>query len=202
MSQGEQLHISTWPAVWPTRTPRTQSTVDETAANGNPTNASSSSAVKGANYDNVAANRIRAAAHCFEAKCFGVLCSGYLDDNAIQTIASGASDPDYISQTLKTAQRGATLFLDPTGAPLPGFTINSTTGSSEQTDFLQEEEGIIYADMNLEDCIEGKQYHDVVGGYQRLDVFELRVNRSRKHPVAFVDDSSKKTINGSDEKVD
>jgi hypothetical protein len=39
--------------------------------------------------------------------------------------------------------------------------------------------------MNLDDCIEGKQYHDVVGGYQRLDVFQLQVNRSRKDPVLF-----------------
>lgn len=57
MAQGEQLHISTWPAVWPTRR----------LAGG------------GKQYDNVAANRTRTAAHCFEAKCFGVLCSGYMN---------------------------------------------------------------------------------------------------------------------------
>jgi nitrilase len=32
-------------------------------------------------------------------------------------------------------------------------------------DFLQKEEDILYADMDFEDCIEGRQYHDVVGGY-------------------------------------
>lgn len=57
MAQGEQLHVSTWPAVWPTRR----------LAGG------------GKQYDNVAANRTRTAAHCFEAKCFAVLCSGYMD---------------------------------------------------------------------------------------------------------------------------
>lgn len=33
----------------------------------------------GKQYDNVKANMVRSAAHCFEAKCFGVLCSGFMD---------------------------------------------------------------------------------------------------------------------------
>lgn len=60
ISQGEQLHVTTWPAVWPTRR-------GGVAKDG------------GKQYDNVAANRTRTAAHCFEAKCFGVLCSGFMD---------------------------------------------------------------------------------------------------------------------------
>jgi hypothetical protein len=54
-------------------------------------------------------------------------------------------------------------------------------------DCLQEKEGILYADMDLKQCIEGKQYHDVVGGYQRLDVFDLKVDRSRRDPVSFAE---------------
>jgi hypothetical protein len=56
------------------------------------------------------------------------------------------------------------------------------------TEFLQEDEGILYADLDLDDCIEGKQYHDVVGGYQRLDVFDLKVNRTRREPITFAED--------------
>jgi nitrilase len=52
-------------------------------------------------------------------------------------------------------------------------------------DALQDDEGILYADMNLDDCIEGKQCHDVVGGHQRLDVFNLKVDQSRKEPVRY-----------------
>lgn len=63
MAQGEQLHISTWPAVWPT-------------TRGKPASGEGKSEKQ---YDNVAANRTRSAAHCFEAKCFGVLCSGFMD---------------------------------------------------------------------------------------------------------------------------
>ncbi len=59
MAQGEQLHLTTWPPLWPTR--RVEGKVG------------------GRQYDNLAANRTRTAAHCFEAKCFGVLCSGFMD---------------------------------------------------------------------------------------------------------------------------
>lgn len=50
------------------------------------------------------------------------------------------------------------------------------------------EEGILYADMDLNYCIEGKQYHDIVGGYQRLDVFDVKVDRTRRQPVTFVNE--------------
>lgn len=41
------------------------------------------------------------------------------------------------------------------------------------------EEGIAYADLDLNACVEPKQFHDVVGYYQRFDVFDLKVNRER-----------------------
>ena len=78
------------------------------------------------------------------------------------------------------------MFLDATGAPIPGFTINAT-GEKQEVDFLQKEEGVLYADLNLADCVEGKQYHDVVGGYQRHDIFRLTVNRERQVPIRFQD---------------
>ncbi|KAK6068178.1 nitrilase [Seiridium cupressi] len=53
-------------------------------------------------------------------------------------------------------------------------------------DFLQQDEGVLHADMDLEDCIKDNQYHDVVGGYQRLDVFDLKVDRTRRTPNTFV----------------
>lgn len=171
IAQAEQLHISTWPAAWPTRV----------------ADSKTSQHSGGKNYDNVAANRIRAAAHCFEAKAFGVLCSGHLDEAAIETIAAGAADAEHITNVLRTSPRGATMFLDPTGALIPGFTIHSSTGDKKEIDFLQKEEDILYADLNLADCVEGKQYHDVVGGYQRHDVFKLTVNRERQMPIRFRD---------------
>ncbi|KAI1619641.1 nitrilase [Exophiala viscosa] len=174
MAQGEQIHISSWPPVWPTQHSTTQGQ--------EPTPQK-----QGANYDNVAANRIRSAAHCFEAKCFGISCAAYLDSQTVDTVSQGAKNADLVRRSLETAQRAVTMFLDPTGTLLPGFTVKND--AEAPVDYLQTEEGILYADINLDDCIEGKQYHDVVGGYQRLDVFELRVNRTRKSPAIFSDDS-------------
>ncbi|KAL0938068.1 nitrilase [Colletotrichum truncatum] len=178
MAQGEQIHLSTWPAIWPTRIPQPKAQQPE----------GGSSVANGANYDNVAANRTRAAAHCFEAKCFGVLCSGFLSQDAIEAVSSGASQSDVVTQALENSQRGATMFLDPAGSLLQGFTIDADTQEQKHEDFLQTAEGILYADMNVEDCIEGKQYHDVVGGYQRLDVFDLKVDRRRRGPATFTGD--------------
>lgn len=142
MAQGEQIHISTWPPIWPTRLP------DGERVTGSP------------NYDNVAANRTRAAAHCFEAKCFGVLCSGLLRKEAIEDLADGSSS---LERALELSQRGATMFLDPAGALLPGFNVHDPTKVRIPTDFLQSDGGILHTEINVEDCIEGKQYHDVVG---------------------------------------
>lgn len=77
------------------------------------------------------------------------------------------------------------MFLDPTGAQV-----------GEQ---IQGEEGIAYANLDLNDCVAPKQFHDVVGGYQvrptsipqdnqlnnasqRFDIFDLKVSRSRMGP--------------------
>ncbi|KAG8355601.1 hypothetical protein FVEN_g6490 [Fusarium venenatum] len=176
MAQGENIHLSTWPPIWPTRVPPMEQSTDEPK-----------STPDKPNYDNVTANRTRAAAHCFEAKCFGVLCSGVLGDDAIDIVSEGSS---YLTQVLKQSQRGATQFLDTTGAPMKGFTIDSETGEEVTTECLQQEEDILYADLDVDQCIEGKQYHDVVGGYQRLDVFDLKVDRTRREPITFTEDNS------------
>ncbi|KAE8378032.1 carbon-nitrogen hydrolase [Aspergillus bertholletiae] len=173
IAQGEQIHISTWPAIWPTRLP------SQRALEGHD---SQPDATGKANYDNVAANRTRAAAHCFEAKCFGVLCAGMLGSDAINLISSSSS---HLKQSMEQSQRAATMFLDPTGALIRGFMIDDAASVYHPAEFLQHKEGILYADVNLADCVEGKQYHDTAGGYQRMDVFDLQVNRTRQQPVRF-----------------
>ena len=172
MAQREQIHITSWPPIWPTRVPAPPS--DQLSDGPR-------------NYDNVLANRLRAAAHCFEAKCFGIMCSGVLDQNTVNAVVEGSSTPETARHALEHSPRGVSMFLDPTGAPLSAWTVNGETKAQETTEFLQNEEDILYADMDLDRCIEGKQYHDVVGGYQRLDVFQLQVNRSRQDPVIFTE---------------
>lgn len=53
------------------------------------------------------------------------------------------------------------------------------------SDTLRDEEGIIYADIDIEQTIIPKQFHDVVGYYNRFDIFDLHVDNSRREPVMF-----------------
>jgi aliphatic nitrilase len=147
MAQSEQVHISSWPPMWPTRRPDS-----------------------GANYNNVAANRIRASAHSFEAKAFGVVTAGYMDKAMREFLVS--RDPD-VADIVDGTQRAASFFVDPTGETLG--------------DHLQEEEGIGYAEFDLRRCVEPKQFHDVVGYYNRFDVFDITINRKRLAPARFVE---------------
>jgi len=146
MTQGEQIHISSWPSVWPTRRPST-----------------------GGNYDNLTANKIRAAAHSFEAKAFGIVSAAYLDAETVAFLTK--RDPS-IANVLEFTPRAASFFVDPTGAQIG--------------EMLQDEEGVITCDFDLNKCVEPKQFHDVVGYYNRFDVFDLRVNRRRMEPITWV----------------
>ena len=148
MAQGEQFHISSWPPVWPTRRP-----------------------ADGVNYHIAAATRIRASAHCFEAKVFGLVTAGVLDKAARDLLV--ARDPA-AAAVLDATPRAASFFLDPTGEQIG--------------DSLCDDEGILYAEIDLNRCVEPKQFHDVVGYYNRFDIFDLRVNRRRLNPVSFSND--------------
>src|SRR6185437_950449 len=48
---------------------------------------------------------------------------------------------------------------------------------------LIDDEGIVYAEIDLDRCIEPKQYHDIIGHYNRFDIFELNVNRAPQSAV-------------------
>jgi nitrilase len=118
----------------------------------------------------VAANRIRASAHSFEAKAFGIVTAGFLDAAMRDLLI--ARDKS-VAEVIDGTQRAASFFVDPTGEVFG--------------DTLQDQEGIAYAECDLRRCIEPKQFHDVVGYYNRFDVFDLKVNRKRLTPATFVD---------------
>ncbi|RFU35729.1 hypothetical protein B7463_g579, partial [Scytalidium lignicola] len=171
MAQGEQIHISTWPAKAPMHSIR-----DE-PQDGKPRKM----------YDNVAANRLRAGAHCFEGKCFGIINSAYCDDNTLNTMLEIAPEPvkDVIRTTMNGSMQAESRFLNPSGGAIMGFIVNPETGEKEDREFLQHEQGILYADLDVSETVEGKQFQDVVGGYQRFDVFQMKVDRSRQTPITF-----------------
>lgn len=54
----------------------------------------------------------------------------------------------------------------------------------------EDQEGLVYADIDLMDILQAKVYRDPVGQYSRPDIFTLHVNRKKNEQVVF-DDSLK-----------
>jgi len=144
IAQAEQVHISTYPPVWPTRPPGES------------------------NYDLAHAIRLRAGAHSFEAKVFNIVSSGFMDKPMFDFLA--ALHPEAVA-ILEASPRGISLVTGPSGTP-----ISAERGN---------EEGIVYAELDLSLCVEPKQYHDLSGGYNRFDIFQFTVNRSANRPIQF-----------------
>jgi len=48
------------------------------------------------------------------------------------------------------------------------------------------DEGIVYADIDIADSIEPKQAHDIIGYYQRFDLFSLRLDQRPQVPIELV----------------
>jgi aliphatic nitrilase len=148
LAEGEQVHISSYPPVWPTRP------------------------LEGPdNYDLAHAIRLRAGAHAFEGKVFNIVASSCVDQSLRRVIEDAFGlEPLTI---LDRSPKGISVVMGPNGRP--------------QGDCLCQDEGILYADIDLAQCVELKQFHDLVGYYNRFDIFELKVNRSPRPPATFVD---------------
>jgi nitrilase len=150
IAQGEQVHVSSYPPVWPTR------------PSGQP-----------GRYDLAAATKIRAGAHSFEGKLFNIVSSAFLDQSALNALRGvGREALDVLEQ----APRGVSMVIGPSGEVMG--------------DILCEAEGLLYQDIDIAQCVEPKQFHDVVGYYNRFDIFDLKVTRQRLVPIRFSDVAS------------
>jgi nitrilase len=74
-------------------------------------------------------------------------------------------------RVLEESPRAVSVVIGPTGEPV--------------SDVLSDREGLLYASIDTRACVEPKQFHDVVGYYNRFDVFQLTVDRTRRRPVAW-----------------
>jgi len=147
IAQGEQVHVSSYPPVWPTRPP------------GDP-----------GRYDLAAATKIRAGAHSFEGKLFNIVSSAFLDQSALDALRGLGREA---LEILEQAPRGVSMVIGPSGEVIG--------------DILCEAEGLLYRDIDISQCVEPKQFHDVVGYYNRFDIFDLKVTRKRLVPITFSD---------------
>jgi nitrilase len=147
MAQGEQLHIATWPPVWPFK--------------------------RGGDADTYRRwIEIRSAAHAFEAKVFSLSVAAHLDEATILGCADGDSE---VEKVLREAPPAASLALGPDG---------NLIGEP-----IQGKEEILFLDVDISSSITAKMAHDVVCGYQRFDVFDVRLNRRRHAPIQLTDEA-------------
>ena len=117
-------------------------------------------------YDLTEAIRLRAAAHSFEGKVFNVVSSGLLDEDALNQLARGDSDRESI---LRNVPPSVSLIVGPTGSVIGEPLVGA--------------EGIVEAEIDIGKSVIPKQAHDIVGYYNRFDIFQLRMNKRPQLPI-------------------
>lgn len=143
IAEGEQIHISSYPPVWPTHEPRANDA-----------------------YNLASAIRIRAGAHSFEAKAFNIVASSRIDDTTLDRLSAVGSEGIDI---VENSPRGPSMVINPHG------TVIAETSASE--------DDLLIAEIDLQDCVAPKQFHDLSGYYNRFDIFGFTLDRTRRAPV-------------------
>ena len=92
IAQGEQIHISSYPPIWPTHTPNSND-----------------------RYDLASAIRIRAGAHSFEGKLFNIVSSSIIDSSTISVLSKSISNVESI---IKNSPKGLSMIVGPDGLPI------------------------------------------------------------------------------------
>ena len=121
-------------------------------------------------YDMAEAIKIRAAAHSFEGKLFTIVSCSTISQEIKDALRADVPNVDELLTRKNSAFSG---FIGPNGAVI---------GTP-----LIDDEGIVYADIDLEKCIQPKQMHDILGHYNRFDIFDLRVNTAPNRKITFID---------------
>ena len=121
-------------------------------------------------YNMAEAIKIRAAAHSFEGKLFTVVSCSTISKEIMDVLKP---DVPNIEELLTRKSSAFSGIIGPNGA---------VVGEP-----LIDDEGIVYADIDLEKCIQPKQMHDILGHYNRFDIFDLRVNTAPTRKITFID---------------
>lgn len=121
-------------------------------------------------YDIQDAIRIRAASHAFEAKVFNIVAATPFDETARSFMRELGED---VLALLEHGSQAVSMIVDPTGKIV--------------SDVLAREEGLCVAEIDLGKALAVKRIHDVVGYYNRYDIFDLRVTLKRDAPMSWVE---------------
>jgi aliphatic nitrilase len=128
-------------------------------------------------YDMAEAIKVRAMAHSFEGKVFTVVSCSTVSDEIIKAFSATHPQAEQLLRRKNSAFSGV---IGPDGRVIGQPLID--------------EEGIVYADIDLSKCIQPRQMHDIVGHYNRFDVFDLRVNRVPQQAAQFLDGGSTESL--------
>ena len=121
-------------------------------------------------YDMAEAIKIRAAAHSFEGKLFTVVSCSTISKEIMNVLKDDVPNVEELLTRKNSAFSG---IIGPNGA---------VVGEP-----LIDDEGIVYAEIDLAKCIQPKQMHDILGHYNRFDIFDLRVNVAPTRKITFID---------------
>lgn len=113
--------------------------------------------------------KIRAGAHSFEGKVYTI-------------VACSAMSPEIVDALARTDEQRALLQGTPNA-------ISAIFGPDGQmiAEPIIDDEGIVYGEIDIEQCVLPKQYQDIIGHYNRFDIFDLRVNRRVLSPARLLD---------------
>lgn len=121
-------------------------------------------------YDMAEAIKIRAMAHSFEGKLYTVVSCSTVSEEIIRAMEAVCPDARARLERKSSAFSGV---IGPDGR---------VVGTP-----LIDDEGIVYADIDLARCVQPKQMHDILGHYNRFDVFRLSIDRRPQAPAQWLD---------------
>lgn len=124
-----------------------------------------------ASYNMADAIRIRATAHSFEGKLFTIVACSTVSEEIIAAMSAARPENRALLERPQSAFSGV---IGPDG---------NLVG-----DPLIDDEGIVYAEIDLARCIQPKQMHDIIGAYNRFDIFDLRIDRRPRTSASWRDD--------------
>src|SRR5690606_7008776 len=133
-------------------------------------------------YDMSEAIKVRAMAHSFEGKVYTVVSCSTISQEIIDAFTPTIPNA---AQMLKRKNSAFSGVIGPDGR---------VVGEP-----LIDKEGIVYAEVDLGKCIQPRQMHDIVGHYNRFDIFDLRVNRRTQQSASFSDTSENPSLDYDDE---
>jgi len=136
------------------------------------------------NYDMSGAIQIRAGAHAFEGKVYTIVSCSAMS----QEIVDALGTDDNKRRMLAGSPNAFSGIFGPDGKLV--------------SEPLIDVEGIVYGEIDLERSIELKQYQDIVGHYNRFDIFDLRVNQRPLAAARFVGRASGECEMAIDERSD